>query len=111
VIEPVAGVGVMEVIAMSTMRSSASVAVTVREPAEPWRSESGAPQLALTAASSTDVLVIEMSSTPTHSSLPVASAVMIRTSTYGWSLTAAGRTTFTGVTRVARLGPVVASAT
>ena len=55
--------------------------------------------------------VTEMSSTPTHSSIPGASVVMIRTSTTGWLFAAAGRVTLTGVTSVARLGPVVASAT
>ena len=52
-----------------------------------------------------------MSSTPTHSSLPTALVVMMRTCTSGWLLAAAGRTTDTGVTSVAVLGPVVASAT
>ncbi len=51
------------------------------------------------------------SSMPTHSSLPAASAVMIRSCTIGWLSTAAGNVTSTGVTTVARLGPVVASAT
>src|SRR6267142_5869425 len=55
--------------------------------------------------------VIEMSSMPTHSSLPAASVVITRTWTSGWLSAAAGRVTFTGVTAVARLGPVVASAT
>ena len=52
-----------------------------------------------------------MSSTPTHSSLPTAFVVMIRTWTSDWLFTAAGSVTLTGVTAVARLGPVVASAT
>src|SRR4029453_6999747 len=40
-------------------------------------------------------LVIEMSSMPTHSSLPTALAVMIRTWTSGWLSTAAGNWTST----------------
>ena len=55
--------------------------------------------------------VTEMSSTPTHSSLPTAFVVMIRSWTSGWLSTAAGSETFTAVTSVARLGPVEASAT
>jgi len=51
------------------------------------------------------------SSTPTHSSLPTALVVMIRTCTCARSLASAGKVTSTGVTSVARLGPVVASAT
>ena len=54
--------------------------------------------------------VTEMSSTPTHSSLPVALLVMTRSWTTGWLSAAAGRLTLTGVTRVA-LGPALASAT
>ena len=38
-----------------------------------------------------------MSSTPTHSSLPTALAVMMRTCTSGWPSTAAGSTTLTDV--------------
>jgi hypothetical protein len=53
---------------------------------------------------------IEMSSMPTHSSLPTALLVMILTWTSGWLLTAAGSVALTAVTCVARLGPVVASA-
>ena len=56
-------------------------------------------------------LTIEMSSMPTHSSLPTASVVIIRTWTSGWLSAAAGKVALTGVTSVARLGPVVASAT
>src|SRR5829696_1086540 len=62
-------------------------------------------------ASSIGDATTPMSSMPTHSSLPVAFVVMIRTWTTAWSLAAAGRTTSTGVTRLARSGPDVASAT
>src|SRR5262249_12079928 len=64
-----------------------------------------------TGAWSPAVAVPAMSSPPTRSSLPTASVVMILSWTRGWFHVAAGSETFTGVTSVARLGPVVASAT
>lgn len=51
------------------------------------------------------------SSMPTHSSLPAALVVRIRSCTNGRLSAAAGRTRSTGVERVASFGPVVASAT
>ncbi len=51
-----------------------------------------------------------MSSTPTHSSLPEALVVRMRTCTWAWSFAAAGSTTSTGVVCVAEPA-VVASAT
>ena len=62
-------------------------------------------------ATAPQVPEMSMSSMPTHSSLPVALMVMARTCTCGWLSAAAGRKTSTGVTCVAKLGPVVASAT
>ena len=62
-------------------------------------------------AGAESVVVTEMSSTPTHSSDPTASVVMTRNSTSDWFNAAAGSETLTGVTSVARLGPVEASAT
>ena len=50
------------------------------------------------------VPVTEMSSMPTHSSEPGASAVMTRTWTTGWSSAAAAASTATGVTWVASSG-------
>src|SRR4029079_16713741 len=55
--------------------------------------------------------VTEMSSIPTHLSLPPALAVIIRIWSNERSLAVEGSTTLTGVTRLERLGPVVASAT
>ena len=52
-----------------------------------------------------------MSSMPIHSSLLTAFVVMMRTWTTGWLSAAAGSAAATGVTRVARLGPLEASAT
>ncbi len=52
-----------------------------------------------------------MSSMPTHSSLPTALVVMMRSCTRAWLSTAAGSVTSTLVVATARLGPVVASAT
>jgi hypothetical protein len=51
-----------------------------------------------------------MLSIPTHSSLPTALVVSTRTCTCAAPLAAAGKVTSTAVTRVARLGPLVASA-
>ena len=48
---------------------------------------------------------------PIHSSEPTASVVITRISTNGWFSATAGRVTLIGVTSVARLGPVEASAT
>src|SRR6266545_6649722 len=59
----------------------------------------------------TAVPVIAMSSIPIHSSLPTASVVITRIWTRGWFSAVVGRVTLTGVTAVARLGPVLASAT
>src|SRR5689334_10113760 len=64
-----------------------------------------------TSGAESSAAIAEMSSTPTHSSGPLAFAVMILTWTALWSFAAAGRPTSTGVTRVASFGPVVASAT
>ena len=50
-----------------------------------------------------------MSSTPTHSSLPVALVVRMRTWTWAWLLTALGSVTSIGVTWPAIDGPWVAS--
>jgi hypothetical protein len=52
-----------------------------------------------------------MSSMPTHSSCPAAFVVMTRICTSGWLFAPGGNVVRTGVTRVAALGPVVASAT
>ena len=67
--------------------------------------------LATVGAVSGGTPVTEMSSMPTHSSLPGASVVMTRIWTTAWLFAAEGSVTLTGVTRVARLGPLVASAT
>ncbi len=67
--------------------------------------------LVMVGGTSSGLPVTEMSSTPTHSSLPVALVVMMRICTNAWLLAVAGRVTEIGVTRVAWLGPVVASAT
>ena len=55
--------------------------------------------------------VTEMSSTPTHSSLPVALLVMTRSWTSGWLSAAAGRRDAHRRHEGRRLGPAVASAT
>ena len=53
-----------------------------------------------------DAPVTLMSSMPTHSSLPAALVVMMRSCTSGWSSVDAGSVTETGVTRVAAPGSV-----
>lgn len=63
------------------------------------------------AGSPTLSAVTLISSMPTHSSLPEALAVIIRTWSWDWLLAAAGNGALTLITCVARLGPVVASRT
>ena len=103
---------VLHAIVYQTMTFTGSLKLTVmfESTGTPVAPSAGSVDCTVGAASEADA-VTEMSSTPTHSSLPVAFAVMIRSCTTGWFATAAGSETFTGVTSVARLGPVVASAT
>ena len=98
--------------APDTSTGSLKVTETSASTATPVASFAGIVDWTAGAASPTiGVPVTEMSSMPTHSSLPTASVVMTRTLTIGWLFAAAGSVTLTGVTSVARLGPVVASAT
>ena len=102
-----------DVVATPTMALSASVAETGTDPASPATTLSAAGHEATGEAGPPlpGVPTTAMSSTPIHSSLPAASVVTTRSWTTGWSSVASGRTADTGVTRVARFGPVDASAT
>jgi len=93
---------------------SAFVRVTVKlnavVPASPSSRSAVAAAIDSVSCATTVAEVTTMSSMPTHSSLPAALVVMMRTCTWAWLSAAAGRVTVTGVTSVACEGPLVASA-
>ncbi len=96
----------------TTLSASLAVSMTLPEPAA--NTDKPAGQEATMGRLTTPPLgvpVTERLSIPTHSSVPTAFVVITRNCNSGWLSATAGKTTLTGVVCVARLGPLVASAT